>query len=141
MTGTIVIVEDNAMNMKLLEQALGIAGYKTVPSSDGDGLIELAFDNAAAVILMDIQLPKYSGIDLLKRLRADKRTDTIPVVAVTAFADPDSVAGFWRKASIRSSPSRSPSASCWMKWPAIVGPRRAEPCRTPSPWSMTTATS
>ena len=43
---------------------------------------------------MDIQLPKYSGVDLLKLLKADSRTANVPVVAVTAFADPDSVAGF-----------------------------------------------
>ena len=94
MTGTVVIVEDNAMNMKLLEQALSIAGYATVKSADGDGLVELAASSGAAVILMDIQLPKYSGVDLLKLLKADPRTTKVPVVAVTAFADPDSVAGF-----------------------------------------------
>ena len=94
MTGTVVIVEDNAMNMKLLEQALSIAGYATVKSADGDGLVDLAASSGAAVILMDIQLPKYSGVDLLKLLKADPRTNKVPVVAVTAFADPDSVAGF-----------------------------------------------
>lgn len=94
MTGTVVIVEDNAMNMKLLEQALSIAGYATVKSADGDGLVDLTASSGAAVILMDIQLPKYSGVDLLKLLKADERTRSVPVVAVTAFADPDSVAGF-----------------------------------------------
>lgn len=94
MTGTVVIVEDNAMNMKLLEQALSIAGYQTIKSPDGDGLVEMTANSGAALILMDIQLPKYSGVDLLKLLKADPRTKTVPVVAVTAFADPDSVAGF-----------------------------------------------
>ncbi|CAA7615919.1 response regulator [Magnetospirillum sp. SS-4] len=94
MTGTVVIVEDNAMNMKLLEQALSIAGYQTVKSSDGEGLVDITASSGAAVILMDIQLPKYSGVDLLKLLKADDRTRAVPVVAVTAFADPDSVAGF-----------------------------------------------
>jgi two-component system cell cycle response regulator DivK len=94
MTGTVVIVEDNAMNMKLLEQALSIAGYQTVKSSDGEGLVDMTAASGAAVILMDIQLPKYSGVDLLKLLKADSRTKDVPVVAVTAFADPDSVAGF-----------------------------------------------
>jgi two-component system cell cycle response regulator DivK len=94
MTGTVVIVEDNAMNMKLLEQALSIAGYATVKSADGDGLVDLTAASGAGVILMDIQLPKYSGVDLLKLLKADPRTAKVPVVAVTAFADPDSVAGF-----------------------------------------------
>ena len=94
MTGTVVVVEDNAMNMKLLEQALSIAGYQTIKSPDGDGLVEMTANSGAALILMDIQLPKYSGVDLLKLLKADPRTKTVPVVAVTAFADPDSVAGF-----------------------------------------------
>jgi len=94
MPGTIVIVEDNAMNMKLLEQALGIAGFSTVKSLDGDGLVDLTSRSGADLILMDIQLPKHSGVDLLKQLRADERTRQVPVVAVTAFADPDSIAGF-----------------------------------------------
>lgn len=94
MTGTVVIVEDNAMNMKLLEQALGIAGYQTLKSYDGEGLVNLVSEGAASLVLMDIQLPKHSGVDLLKMLRADERTAHLPVLAVTAFADPDSVAGF-----------------------------------------------
>ena len=94
MTTTIVIVEDNAMNMKLLDQALGIAGFATVKSADGEGLVELATRHAASLILMDIQLPKYSGVDLLRQLKSDPRTRAVPVVAVTAFADPDSISGF-----------------------------------------------
>ncbi|CDL01307.1 Polar-differentiation response regulator divK [Magnetospirillum gryphiswaldense MSR-1 v2] len=93
MSGTVVIVEDNAMNMKLLDQALTIAGYRTVKSPDGENLVELTADGAQ-VVLMDIQLPKRSGVDLLKELRDDPRTRTIPVLAVTAFADPESVSGF-----------------------------------------------
>ena len=97
MTGTVVIVEDNPMNMKLLEQALSIAGYETVKSADGDGLVDLTAESAAKLILMDIQLPKQSGVELLKLLKADGRTAEVPVVAVTAFADPDSVAGFLKE--------------------------------------------
>ena len=93
MSGTVVIVEDNAMNMKLLDQALTIAGYRTVKSPDGENLVELTA-GGAQVVLMDIQLPKRSGVDLLKELRDDPRTRTIPVLAVTAFADPESVSGF-----------------------------------------------
>lgn len=93
MSGTVIIVEDNAMNMKLLDQALSIAGYRTVKSSDGEGLVDLAAAGAD-VVLMDIQLPKRSGVDLLKELRADPRTRAMPVLAVTAFADPESVNGF-----------------------------------------------
>ena len=97
MTGTVVVVEDNPMNMKLLEQALTIAGYRTIKSSDGDHLVEITAEGGAQLILMDIQLPKQSGVDLLKLLKADARTAAVPVVAVTAFADPDSVAGFLRE--------------------------------------------
>lgn len=97
MTGTVVIVEDNAMNMKLLEQALTIAGYRTVKSADGDGLVDLTAGSEAKLILMDIQLPKQSGVDLLRQLKADARTARVPVLAVTAFADPDSVSGFLKE--------------------------------------------
>ena len=93
MSGTVVIVEDNAMNMKLLDQALSIAGYRTLKSSDGEGLVDIAAAGAD-VVLMDIQLPKRSGVDLLKELRGDQRTRNVPVLAVTAFADPESVNGF-----------------------------------------------
>ena len=93
MSGTVVIVEDNAMNMKLLDQALSIAGYRTLKSSDGEGLVDITA-TGADVVLMDIQLPKRSGVDLLKELRGDSRTRDVPVLAVTAFADPESVNGF-----------------------------------------------
>lgn len=95
--GTVVIVEDNAMNMKLLEQALTIAGYSTVKSSDGEGLVDLTAGAEARLVLMDIQLPKQSGVDLLRQLKSDSRTQAVPVLAVTAFADPDSVSGFLKE--------------------------------------------
>jgi two-component system cell cycle response regulator DivK len=94
MSGTVLVVEDNAMNMKLLEQALDVAGYRIVGSADGANLVELAVNSATGLILMDIQLPRLSGVDLLKQLRADPRTATVPVFAVTAYADTTSVAGF-----------------------------------------------
>ncbi|MDA8230857.1 MAG: response regulator [Magnetospirillum sp.] len=97
MTGTVVIVEDNVMNMKLLDQALSIAGYRTVKSPDGEGLVELAAGSGAKLVLMDIQLPTRSGVDLLKLLKGDARTASVTVVAVTAFADPDSVAAFLKE--------------------------------------------
>jgi two-component system cell cycle response regulator DivK len=97
MTGTVVIVEDNAMNMKLLEQALTIAGYGTVKSQDGEGLVRLTAESGAKLILMDIQLPRQSGVDLLKQLKSDERTADVPVLAVTAFADPESVSAFLKE--------------------------------------------
>ena len=94
MSGTVLIVEDNAMNMKLLEQALSVVGYRTVGSPDGEGLVEMAVECGAGLVLMDIQLPRWSGVDLLKLLRGDPRTRHLPVMAVTAYADAASVAEF-----------------------------------------------
>lgn len=96
MKAKIIVVEDNPMNLRLLEQALGLAGYAIVSSVDGEGLVDLVVNESGRLVLMDIQLPKYSGVDLLKVLRADDRTKSLPVVAVTAFADPASVKGFLR---------------------------------------------
>lgn len=92
--GTVVVVEDNAMNMRLLDQILFLGGYTAVTSTDGDGLVEIIIEAKPVVVLMDIQLPKVSGVDLMHMLKHDSRTKTVPVVAVTAFADPDSVKGF-----------------------------------------------
>ena len=94
---TVVVVEDNPSNMRMLEQTLSLHGYRTVISCDGSDLVEQVVASDARLILMDIQLPKQSGIDLLKALKADARTAALPVVAVTAFADTDSVALFHRE--------------------------------------------
>lgn len=91
---TIAVVEDNPMNSKLLQQALTIAGYDVVQSSDGRDIVRWVAEAQARAVLMDIQLPGVSGIELLRQLRADERTAPLPVIAVTAFADPASVASF-----------------------------------------------
>ncbi|TAN55235.1 MAG: response regulator [Rhodospirillales bacterium] len=97
MTAKVVVVEDNPMNMKLLEQALGIAGYATLRSPDGENITDMVAGSDARLVLMDIQLPRVSGIDLMKRLKADPRTQAVPVLAVTAFADMESVSSFRRE--------------------------------------------
>jgi two-component system, cell cycle response regulator DivK len=94
MSGPILIVEDNPMNRKLLEQALSLTGHAILTSADGVGLVELVASQSVALVLMDIQLPAVSGIDLLKLLRADPRVAAVPVIAVTAFADKTSIGGF-----------------------------------------------
>lgn len=85
--GMIVYVEDNDLNMKLMGEVLRIAGFDMVGSPDGDGLVDLVARARPLVVLLDIQLPKRSGIDLLGDLRRDARTAAIPAYAVTAFAD------------------------------------------------------
>ena len=87
MTGELIlIVEDNEKNRKLVRDVLQVKGYRTVESETGEEGIRLAQESGPALILMDLQLPGIDGIEALKRLRADPKTQAIPVIAVTASA-------------------------------------------------------
>lgn len=86
MTKTILIVEDNDLSMKLLDDVLTAHGYRTLKTSDGVEALVLAGEQKPDLILMDIQLPDVSGIEITKWLKQDDSTRTIPVIAVTAFA-------------------------------------------------------
>ena len=81
---TILIVEDNEKNMKLVRDVLQVKGYATLEAVTGEDGVRLAKERLPALVLMDIQLPGISGIEALKQLRADPATATIPVIAVTA---------------------------------------------------------
>lgn len=83
---TVVVVEDNALNMKLFEQILQQGGFNPVASLDGHGLVDLVRGTRPACILMDIQLPHVSGFELMKQLKAHADLRTTPIVAVTAYA-------------------------------------------------------
>ncbi|CAG0959990.1 Polar-differentiation response regulator DivK [Burkholderiales bacterium] len=80
----ILIVEDNEKNMKLVRDILQAKGYGTIEAVTGEDGVRLAKEHVPALVLMDIQLPGISGIEALKRLRADPATASIPVIAVTA---------------------------------------------------------
>lgn len=82
----ILVVEDNATNMKLFRDVLQAQGYRTLEATTGGEAIELAAEHLPAVVLMDIQLPDIDGIEALARLRGDTRTSAMPVLAVTALA-------------------------------------------------------
>lgn len=83
---TILIVEDNELNLKLFHDVLRAHGYDTVETRDGMEALELARSNHPDLILMDIQLPEVSGLEVTKWLKADRDLRAIPVIAVTAFA-------------------------------------------------------
>lgn len=83
---TVLIVEDNELNMKLFHDLLEAHGISTVETSDGHKVLDLARDHRPDLILMDIQLPEVSGLDVTKWLKADEDLKGIPVIAVTAFA-------------------------------------------------------
>lgn len=86
MSKTVLIVEDNELNMKLLNDLLQANGYDTLQANDGFEAMELTRSHPPDLILMDIQLPKISGLEVTKRLKGDADTAHIPVIAVTAFA-------------------------------------------------------
>lgn len=86
MAKTILIVEDNDLNMKLFNDLLQAHGYNTVQTMDGRDAVKLAREHRPHLILMDIQLPEISGLEVTKMLKADAELKHIPVVAVTAFA-------------------------------------------------------
>src|ERR1700733_1176887 len=86
MAKTVLIVEDNELNMKLFHDLLEAHGYGTVGTRNGVEAIELARTHRPDLILMDIQLPEVSGLEVTKWLKDDPELHAIPVVAVTAFA-------------------------------------------------------
>jgi two-component system cell cycle response regulator DivK len=83
---TVLIVEDNELNMKLFHDLLDAHGYRTIQTRDGLEALDLARKHAPDLILMDIQLPEVSGLEVTKWLKEDDKLKQIPVIAVTAFA-------------------------------------------------------
>jgi two-component system, cell cycle response regulator DivK len=86
MQKTVLVVEDNELNMKLFNDLLEAHGYKVVQTRDGLSALEIARKHKPDLILMDIQLPEVSGIEVTKWLKEDEELRRIPVIAVTAFA-------------------------------------------------------
>jgi len=86
MPKTVLIVEDNELNMKLFHDLLEAHGYQTVGTRNGIEALDLARKHKPDLILMDIQLPEVSGLEVTKWLKDDPELKPIPVVAVTAFA-------------------------------------------------------
>jgi two-component system cell cycle response regulator DivK len=83
---TVLIVEDNELNMKLFNDILEAQGYAVLQTRDGLSALDIARQHMPDLILMDIQLPEVSGIEVTKWLKEDDRLKSIPVIAVTAFA-------------------------------------------------------
>ena len=83
---TVLIVEDNELNMKLFHDLLDAHGYETLQTRNGMDALRLAREHRPDLILMDIQLPEVSGLEVTKWLKEDDELRGIPVVAVTAFA-------------------------------------------------------
>ncbi|MEL6318040.1 MAG: response regulator [Pseudomonadota bacterium] len=86
MSRTILIVEDNDLNMRLFTDLLSAEGFRVLQSGDGVTALETARQERPDLILMDIQLPQVSGLEVTKWLKEDESLRHIPVIAVTAFA-------------------------------------------------------
>lgn len=86
MAKTVLIVEDNELNMKLFHDLLEAHGYRTLQTRNGMEALSIARKHHPDLIVMDIQLPEVSGLEVTKWIKDDEMLHSIPVVAVTAFA-------------------------------------------------------
>ena len=83
---TVLIVEDNELNMKLFRDLLEAHGYQTLEARTGPEALKLAAEHIPDLILMDIQLPEFSGLEVTQKIKSNEQLTDIPVIAVTAFA-------------------------------------------------------
>ena len=86
MSKTILYAEDNEFNRKIVRQALRRTTYRLIEATDGLEAVTVAQGERPDLILMDVQLPKLSGLDATRQIRTDPRTASIPVIVVTSFA-------------------------------------------------------
>ena len=83
---TILYVEDNEPNRMIVRDLLKRTSYNLIEAHDGEAGVAMALEHAPDLILMDIQLPKISGMDAMRQLRAKAATASTPIVAITSFA-------------------------------------------------------
>ena len=83
---TILYVEDSEMNRKIVRDLLKRTTYRLIEANDGEAGVTMALDERPDLILMDIQLPKISGLEATRRLRAEPATAATPIIALTSFA-------------------------------------------------------
>lgn len=86
MSKKILIVEDNPQNMRLIEMALGAGGYTLLEATNGEEAFELAKKERPDLIIMDIQLPKMSGLEVTRKLREIPEFRQTSIIAITAYA-------------------------------------------------------
>ena len=83
---TILYVEDNELNRKIVRDLLRRTSYRLIEALDGEAGLAAALEQRPDLILMDIQLPKLSGIDAIRALRKEPATMDTPIIAITSFA-------------------------------------------------------
>ena len=113
MAKRILVVEDNDLNRKLFCDVLRAGGHEVEPCADGEAVLGAAQTFSPDLVIMDIQLPNISGIDLITALRADARLSGVPILAVTAYA------GKGDEENIRAA-----GANEYLSKPVSIGPFR-----------------
>jgi two-component system cell cycle response regulator DivK len=83
---TILYVEDNEFNRQIVRDLLARTSYRLIEAKDGEAGVAMALQELPDLVLMDIQLPKISGLEATRRLRADPRTAHIPIITITSYA-------------------------------------------------------
>jgi two-component system, cell cycle response regulator DivK len=86
MPSTVLVVEDDRLNMRLFHDLLTCEGFDTLEAMNGETALELARDTRPDLVLLDIQLPGMSGLDVVRRFKEERRLGAIPIIAVTALA-------------------------------------------------------
>ena len=132
---TILVVEDNELNLRLFCDLLNAHGYSAHPVRDGRDALERAREVSPDLIIMDIQLPEVSGLDLTRWIKDDAAINQIPIMAVTAFAmrqDERLV----REAGCEAYMSKPIQMSAFInEVKKLTGPRNVTPGRTTPPSS------
>ena len=85
-TAKVLVIEDNRMNLELVMDLLRIQGHEALAARTADEALSLLEEVTPDLILMDIQLPGLSGLDLTRHLKEDGRTKEVPIIAITAYA-------------------------------------------------------
>jgi two-component system cell cycle response regulator DivK len=83
---TVLYVEDNEFNRKIVRQLLARTSYQLMEAVDGESGVAMAAEHPPDLVLMDVQLPKLSGLEATRAIRSDPRTAHVPVIVVTSFA-------------------------------------------------------
>lgn len=89
MSRRVLIVEDDALSLKLMRDVLQARGYETCEAGEGSAAVTSAIEEAPDLIVMDVGLPGMDGVEATRGLQTDPRTSAIPIIAVTAFAMPE----------------------------------------------------
>ena len=82
----ILVVDDQLLNIELLEAYLSPHGYKLLRAEDGEAALRTLGENTVDLVLLDVMMPKIDGFEVCKRIKADERLQSIPVVMITALS-------------------------------------------------------